>query len=189
MTMKIVVISGKMHSGKSFVAGILEREHGYRRLSFAQPLKDDLRHMGFTEAEIDSKGEWMRKLMQAYGQARRAQHPDYWSNRLVERLETELHYERQGLFNVHDEVRLVIDDMRFENEANALDTFNMQHTDVELFMIRLEREGYDRSMIPNAQDESETGLDHYDRFDMRCDIESGDLDGLRGVAHDIAGWR
>lgn len=183
--MKLIGISGKMHSGKSYVSDILTDKYGYRRLSFAGPLKDDLREMGFLDADIDQKPTWMRLLMQAYGQARRAEDPDHWVNRLLDQLQQELIRERAALFP--EESRIVIDDLRFENEADALRVWADKVPQVELHLVRLHREGYDRTDIPGARDTSETALDDYD-FDIFANVPSGDLSKLETAAHDIARW-
>ena len=81
------------------------------RVSFAAALKEDMLRLGFsyTDVHVD-KPEWMRNLLIAYGQARRAHDPDYWIDRLA------------GLVNKikheYPEVHtIVIDDVRFPNEV------------------------------------------------------------------------
>jgi hypothetical protein len=184
--MKLVAISGKMHSGKTYVADLLNRELGYRRLSFAQPLKDDVREMGFTEQEIREKEPWMRELLQVYGQARRAQDVDYWVNRMIARLRAEYHLDQTTLFS-YDEARIVIDDLRFENEADALRILAEETEGLDVLLVRLERVGYDRRNLPGAFDSSEMALDWYDH-DYYFNVMSGDLTGLQDVAYEIVRW-
>lgn len=115
--MRIVAISGKMHSGKTFISDTLVGVCNYRRLSYAQPLKDDVREMGFSWEDIREKPPWMRFLLQAYGQARRAQDPDYWVKRMEMRLRSSYTQKQLSMY-AQTPLCLVIDDLRFENEAD-----------------------------------------------------------------------
>lgn len=182
--MKIVALSGKMHSGKSYVAERLVEEYGFHRVSFAQALKDDIRDMYFYPKDIKEKPPWMRQLMQAYGQARRATNPDHWIHRVEERLD--YFVAQRDLFRT--EPLIVIDDMRFGNEMDALEDYGYSNEEVEVYFVRLERDGYDRSGIPGADEASETDLDDVPLVDWTQTwvIGSGDLEGLKFAADDIA---
>ena len=179
--MKMIALSGKMHSGKSYVADRLVAEHGYKRLSFAEALKDDVKQMGFFQSDIDEKPPWMRALLQAYGQARRAVDPDYWVTRMRMKIHGSYHYEQESLFS-YEEEKIVIDDLRFENEADMLVTMGEEYQGMAVKLVRLERVDYDRSGIPGADDASETALDDYPEFDHTLYIMSGDLPALRAAA-------
>lgn len=83
-----------MHTGKTTLADRLVEEHGYVRASFAAPLKRLAQEMG-----IDLRD---RAALQAFGHGIRQIDPDFWIRAFI------LEYE--------EEPRLVIDDMRYENE-------------------------------------------------------------------------
>lgn len=185
--MKIIGISGKMHSGKSWVSDRLQsRVPGLRRLSFAAPLKRDIIEMGFPQEDVTNKPPYMRRFMQEYGQARRAVDPDYWVTRLQHDIITSLREEQLPTLFGEDERLFVIDDMRFENEADMLR--NLTQRGVRVFLLRLKRKNYDRSNIDGADDISETALDDYPEFDLTASIPSGDLDGLFDVARALEDW-
>lgn len=169
----VVALSGRMRSGKSFVANHLVEHHRFQRLSFAQPLKDDIASMGFPQWAIEKKPDWMRLLMQAYGQARRALDPDYWVKQLMAEITNMEH--TTELFNDPDQVRVVIDDMRFQNEALALREWETQTRGVRL--LRLYRIG-DPGEVAHLNDQSEHDLDHYDNWDAIVQAGSGDTDTL-----------
>lgn len=182
--MKIVAISGKMHSGKSFVARHLVDRHGFKQLAFAAPLKQDLIDYGFPRDAVETKPGWMRQLMQAYGQGRRAVDPDYWSDRLRQYLDLCLEDEKETWWGP-DESCVVIDDMRFENEADMLLLFGEENPDVEVVLLRLERGDYSRTGLAGAEEISETALDEYPEFHYAYTVTSGDLYALRRIADRI----
>lgn len=183
--MNVIALSGKMHSGKSYVADRLVREHGYKRMGFAEPLKDDIREMGFKAENVLYKPGWMRTLMQAYGQARRAEDPNYWVKRLLMRLNAAYTTDRQTLFS-YQPTFIVIDDLRFPNEAAALKEWTRGHEGAHLLVARVHREGYDRTNLVGATEASETAMDGY-VFDLVLNAKSGDLDALDCHADYLAG--
>ena len=158
-----------MHSGKSTVANHLVDNHGFRRVSFAQPLKDDLLRMGFLQKDIDEKPSWMRRLMVAYGMARRAVNPNHW----VEIAEN---------FMGQEYGRVVCDDLRFPNEYEMLRRLSAQNDDTDVQIMRLMRLGYDREDIPGYDDDSETQLDNVKDWDIVLSAVSGDVPGLLQAA-------
>jgi hypothetical protein len=184
--MKIIAVSGKMHSGKSYLTDLLiERGLGHR-LAFAQPLKDDIRAMGFSQRDIDAKPPWMRKLMQVYGQAWRAVDPDHWVTRLTQQVHDQHRQEKlPTLFNMGERV-FFVDDVRFENEADAM--LNLKDRGIDVMLIRLMRVNYDRGDIVGSDDLSEMALDSYPDFDDIYHIQSGDLAGLVDIANDLEEW-
>lgn len=172
----VVALSGKMRSGKSFVANHLIEHHGFQRLTFAGPLKDDIRAMGFPEWAVQQKPDWMRLLMQVYGQAWRAIDPDHWVNQLlIDLRNASIDVQGDLLAGTNAERRFVIDDLRFRNEAQALREWETQTKDVKL--IRLYRLG-DPGKVAFTEDISETGLDHWENWDAIVQAVSGDLPGL-----------
>lgn len=184
--MKVIGISGKMQSGKTYVTDLLVDRGVGTRLSFAAALKDDIRKMGFIEEHIIAKPSWMRRLMQVYGQAWRAVDTDHWCHRLMDDLH-EKHRQEQLplLFPVGPQV-YIIDDVRFENEADAI--LNLRNKGIESRLIRLERRDYDRGDIVGSDDLSELALDDYPEFDMTYHVPSGDISGLVSVANSLEDW-
>ena len=176
--MKIIALSGKMHSGKSYISDRLVSKFDYRHVSFAEPLKADIASLGFSREAIAQKPPWMRALMVAYGQARRAEDQRHWVKKVIKDLDASY------LFS--PDMNIVIDDMRFVNEALALVEFSVD-AGVELRLVRLERLNYDRTGIPGANDDSERALDGYP-FSGLCNfsVESGDLLCLDGIADTLA---
>ena len=163
-----------MRSGKTYVANDLVETYGFQLMRFAGPLKDDIRAMDFPEAAIQAKPAWMRLLMQAYGQARRAVNPNHW----VEQLVRDLNNVRTMQLTAPrwaQVLPVVIDDMRFDNEARALRALNPDEFDVKL--IRLLRVG-DPGDVSHTSDVSECDLDHYEDWDAIQQTEAGDLFNL-----------
>lgn len=129
----IIGICGFAGSGKSTVADILEKNHGFKKLSFAGPLKD----------MVSSIFGWDREMLEGTTQESRQWREKvdpWWSDRLqyanltprliLQIMGTEVmraHYhsdiwiasmEKQLLDNNHN--RLVITDCRFPNEFKAI---------------------------------------------------------------------
>lgn len=113
----IIGITGHLGSGKTEVAGILI-EHGFVRQRFAQPLKDMLRAVGIGADYLDGAlkeepcpllgGASARHAMQTLGTewGRNLIHPDLWI--LIWRA------------RVKECSLVVVDDVRFPNEAEAI---------------------------------------------------------------------
>lgn len=133
MTM-LIGFCGRARAGKGMAADWLVRRHGYELVKFAAPLKDMLRVLGLTNAEIEGDlkekpcallgGKTPRWAMQALGTeyGRNLIDKDLWvrawANRLVP-------------------YRLVtVDDVRFPNEEAALHTMGG-------LLIEVRRDGTD----------------------------------------------
>ena len=161
--MKIVVLSGKMRAGKSYIANHLIENYGYTRISLAAPLKQEIRDLGFSETDIFDKPPWMRQLMIALGCARREVQPSYWIDRAMAAMIRHTDAGRD-LF--------VVDDCRFSNELEAFKTLKELHH--EVFFARVVRHGGPEPL----DDPSETELDEYEGFDAYIVARSGDLANL-----------
>ena len=146
----IVGLSGKMRAGKSVTAKALAEKHGFVNLSFATYLKEDVVAMGFDPEDVyHRKPPWMRALLQSYGQARRAQDPDYWLKKL-----------EASVAMCKPTTIFIVDDVRFPNEATYIEQMGT--------LIRLERDGYNNV----DTDLSETALDDWP-FDHTVYSEEG----------------
>jgi len=126
----IIGLIGYMRSGKTTAAGFLETMHGFQRVSFKDALVAEMKEnfpdllneiavgngyhqIGGVVPEPDiwelfkEKPPLMRALMQNYGtEVRRKDDPNYWIKRWIEGSEI------PG--------DIVVDDVRFKNEAEAV---------------------------------------------------------------------
>jgi len=121
-------LTGKKGCGKSSIARILRDNHGFEILSFATPIKDMLEAMGIEreklndpclkEKELPDFGKSPRQLMQLLGTefARDLIHPNIWIY-LMEK--------RMGEYK-----NVVIDDVRFRNEAQMIVGYDGQVIEV-----------------------------------------------------------
>jgi hypothetical protein len=131
----IIGLSGYAQSGKDTVANILVEKHGYRRIAFADPIRkllyemDPLVPKGYGEGVInyrlqdlvDSYG-WdkvkvdfpeVRRLLQELGVGARTLFGDtFWIN--------------EALYDVASDDKVVVSDVRFENEARWIQDFKGQ---------------------------------------------------------------
>jgi len=153
----IVALSGWKESGKSTVADYLVRTHKFRKLSFAAPLKAEVRRAGFCNVLAKPTPPHIRRLLQAWGQARRAEDPDYW----IRLMDAELN--QRSLFDEH----FVIDDLRFLNEYNYLHGRGAH-------MIRIQR----MNQRSEDTDISEHDLDDVP-FDWHFGAVYGDINSLQ----------
>ena len=149
----LVALVGKMHTGKSTMADALVRECGFTRLAFADPLKEVSAQMltvflSYMNDQTLRRPEWwsvtvemlnkqkgdpaIRKLLQLVGTelGRDWYGPDtIWIDLFRKRLHEKQTYEGT--------VRVVIDDCRFPNEADALKAMGFT-------IFRMERPELDR---------------------------------------------
>ncbi len=162
-----MALSGRMHSGKTTAATRLRETHGFRRVAFADPLKQDILAMGFPLEDVVEKPDWMRTLMQAYGRARRAINIDHW-----------IKAAEQQLLGSGEHAKIVIDDMRFPNEFDMLRRLG-ERADFDVWVGRITRLGYDYSKIPGSADYSEIALDRETDWDFTLQASTGDVHGIR----------
>lgn len=155
-----IAISGKMYSGKSTAARYIEEQYGARVISFARELKERLASIGVhRETLYSTKPEKVRKLMQLYGQVMRDQDPNIWVKlALLDIIENPAEI-------------VVIDDLRFTNEARMLREAGFK-------LIRVVRDDPQYNMDFDAPDLSEIDLDQWLDWDMIIHAQSGDLHAL-----------
>lgn len=118
----VIAISGAAGSGKSTAADYLVRMHGYERVKFAGPLKDMCRAIGMTESQIEGEhkerpfdwlqGKTPRHAMQTLGTewGRKCMGEHFWIGL----------WERAANDVLDGGGRVVVDDCRFANEADAV---------------------------------------------------------------------
>lgn len=180
----IVGFVGKKGSGKSTAAEFLEEEHGFTRHNFKDTLVAEIKHklplvlneivelMNWTEYEFNGSGDepWtvdrlfkekppvMRALLQNYGtEVRRADDPAYWVDAWGQ------------LASVLSEKDLVVDDVRFENEAQAI-------RDMGGCLIRIVKDSFDYPVVDAHASETEQDsiiVNH------EIKVKEGDLDKLK----------
>lgn len=120
MAVRLIGLTGKAGSGKDTVGTILCRSYNMYPSAFASPLKSALRAMGFPEPEDRNAKEavipgfafsW-RELAQTLGtEWGRARDPDLWLKLCMAKADDTIN-------NLGHKV--VITDVRFENEAAAI---------------------------------------------------------------------
>lgn len=151
----IVGVCGPKRSGKSTFADRLVERHEFVRVRFAEGLKNMLRALpGVTEEHTDGalkeepcdalSGATPRHVMQVLGTdcMRRLVHPEFWVNAWRARV-TELVAAGRR--------RIVVDDVRFPNEARAVHAFgrrqlivnNTEARSVVGEIVEIRREGHD----------------------------------------------
>jgi hypothetical protein len=117
----VVAFIGPAGCGKSTAAAHLV-ERGYTLLKFAHPIKEMLRVLGLEDRHLEGDqkevpcdllgGASPRRAMQKLGTewGRKLIHPDIWVNAWM----------REAVWRLQNGQRLVIDDLRYPNELDAV---------------------------------------------------------------------
>lgn len=143
-------LNGYAQSGKDTVAAFLVAEYGYRRIAFADRLKNFVVALfpSIAETVNDAGGDWekakedpnVRRVLQGVGEtARKEIFESVWIT--------------AAFSSIREGERIVVSDMRFPNEADALAAIGAT-------LFRIERPG----TKPINNHVSETALDRYDGF-------------------------
>lgn len=174
----IVGFVGKKGSGKSTAAEFLENEHGFMRVNFKDALVAELKHkmpllldeilnlvnyekavadMGTVNDLFVEKPPVIRALLQNYGtEVRRADDPEYWVDAW------------RNLVNVLDKTDIVVDDVRFENEAQAV-------RDMGGCLIRIIKEGEQQPVDTHASETEQDSI--VVNHDVK--VNAGEIDKLK----------
>lgn len=171
---KLIGLSGYARSGKDTVGDYLVKHYGFKRVSFAEPmrqallalnpclpngqyLEDVIEEYGWDGYKGSEQGDAIRRLMQRLGTevGRKQFGEDFWVDKASKLIDTYL----------WQDMNVVITDMRFVNEAKAIEALGGQ-------TWRIERDGV---VAANAH-VSETALDTYG-FDQLI-RNGGSLDEL-----------
>ena len=161
MSLPDIALMGRARSGKDTAAGHLVRHHGYRRLAFADPLKDMAleinplipaehgEHVPLRPLIEDAGWEYakvrypeVRRILQHVGQSIRDRDPDYWVSLLMRDVEA------AGWMGTP----VVVTDVRYPNEADALINAGFR-------LVRILRPSLPAQ--PAGEHESETALDGF----------------------------
>jgi hypothetical protein len=173
---QVVALTGAAGSGKTTAADYLIQHYGYQRVKFADPLKKMLRCLGLAESQIEgelkeSPIEWLddrspRYLMQTLGTE--------WGRHMVSR-DIWVSIWRNTVDSWVNDVpdgRVVVDDCRFANEAEAVRALGGR-------IIALHRPG---AGLPGRH-ASEAGIKGRD---LRVVVNDGDVPQLnQRVLHEL----
>ena len=130
--MKIIAFTGKYQSGKTTIANfIINYYTNVIKLSFAEPVKKIATEQFGWNGEKDTKG---RKLLQLIGtDVGREYNPNIWVEKMEINLKNEIYLEECK--NQDYDTIVVIDDARFDNEAELIKKWNS-------IIIEIIRPGY-----------------------------------------------
>lgn len=115
----VIGICGQARSGKDTIGDYLVKEYGFRKIAFADKLKQLLNNLFFLthnqlydgdakEAVDPHWGKSPRQLMQEVGDTMRNVHPEIWIKQVV-------HY-----VDAISDVDFVVSDIRYKNEFDAI---------------------------------------------------------------------
>jgi hypothetical protein len=175
--MCIIGLSGKAGTGKTTTADLLASMCDGQVTSFANALRDevsDLFHIpvdclrdssfkAMSQVPVGYRFLSARELLQWWGALRREFNPDYWVDQVI---------------GTADQDLLIIDDVRYRNEADAIKAAGG-------LLFRLEPHDQWRPGV-GAEHISETDLDNYMFFDKIYRPARG-LAHLTWVCRDIVG--
>lgn len=185
----LIGIAGRLQTGKDVIANRLIARWNFQRLGFADALKDEVRRRfrrtllafwsvfesdippanvaaedAVLELLIRTKPVVVRELLQEYGtEVRRADDPDYWVHKWCQRA------------SVNWERRLVVPDVRFDNEAKTIQRWG--------YLVKVVRPAASEAAYDHA---SETGVALWpdSAFDAVFD-NSHTLDHLEALVDDF----
>ena len=143
----IIGISGKMQSGKDTVADYLVKKYKFKRVAFADKLKEIAKDLFFWNGDKDNYG---RKLLQDIGMKMREVKTDVWVNYILRTLNNEDNREKD----------YIITDVRFMNEYELVKLGGN-------YMWRINRDIKREGDVNNHQ--SEIDLDNVTDFDAVID--------------------
>ena len=151
-----VAFVGEIGSGKTFTGNWLSKNYNYKIFSFAKGLKDIAR-------EYYNMKNKDRLLLQNLGDAMRSVDEDVFVKKTLRDIEE---YEKQN-----ENSRIVIDDLRFFNEYNAIK--NIQGSEFTIIRIKTTKKSETQKKGQNHYSEQQAC-----QLDAQYEINSGDFDGL-----------
>jgi dephospho-CoA kinase len=114
----VIGLCGKAGSGKSTVAQYLQENYGFERIAFADSLKEILLESGIVSPlDLVKKTPYARFLLQRIGTdvIRNQVDPNFWINKTLKKI---------GELIFKGKKNIVIEDVRFPNEAELINLFN-----------------------------------------------------------------
>lgn len=196
--MKVVLVSGKLQSGKNtFTDFLIDEVKKYKTIDFeyfAKPVKQECREVFKTlinylndlsikynikelhteeESWFEKKNEITRILLQTYGTDifRDKVDSNWWAKKLKNKI----------LKRTEDVI--VITDVRFKSEIETL--YSLEEHNIELIKIRIERNNFVRDDNPIHTHQSEIDLDDFENWDYVVENDNG-LDDLNSQAIQIS---
>lgn len=138
----LVAIAGRAGAGKSTIADILVRDHGFAKLSLADPIREIAELFGF-EIKKPYPIE-TRRALQAIGYTGRLIDKDIWVKMLIERVKL---LQSQGV------ARIVVDDVRFPNECALLKAFGFYIVKIKISEKELQKRMKEHYIPPHVESE------------------------------------
>jgi hypothetical protein len=131
----VIAFVGPIGCGKTTAANYLIETFGFHRLRFAGPLKAMLRALGLSEAEVDGDLKQAPCALLGYKTPRLAMQTlgTEWGREMIT-ADLWVRAWRKAFDELHAGVNVVIDDMRFPNEADAVRAATSLHK-----IVRIER--------------------------------------------------
>ena len=174
--MKLIGLVGRAGAGKTTVAEYLVEYYGFTRTAFGDPLKQMLLEAGMCSREElwGHKTERSRWLLQKIGTdiLRKQVDPKFWVRKTAENV--------HRLFDKG--FRVVIDDIRFPEEASMVKAFLREGC-----LIKLERIGH-VDVMAGTTHESESLVDTIEA-DHVIRADSGEVQKLLRCVEEIVGER
>lgn len=147
---RLLLLSGWKESGKDYIADILVKNFLFKKISFAEELKNQVSSLYKIDRNLldTQEGKKMvykenvtnRQLLIAYGEAKRKDDPFFWAKKVLNK--------------INDNQNTVISDWRFKEEHSFL-TKNLPNH--EIITIRILRHQINKSL----GDPTETSLDNF----------------------------
>lgn len=178
---QVIGLIGRMYAGKTTAAAYLAK-YGYKRLAFGDALKEMLIAAGMCTRDecYAAKTEHSRWLMQKVGTEifRRQVHPDFWVQRTAARL----------LKILAAGGRVVIDDIRFPNEARLVRAYLDKGLLVKLVRVNADGTPWSSGEGDACRHESEIAVDAIQADHTVCS-NSGDVDHIYTCIDNILATR
>ena len=144
----LIGLSGKQRSGKDTFADFLVELYGFKKVSFANPIKElAVNYFGLNPVEVyETKPEKVRIILQDIGKIGRKVDDLFWVKKTLDK------------FDNFDDIDVVVSDVRFINEAEYIKSKGG-------IIVRIESSRdirASRGLLTGENDISEIELDNYD---------------------------
>jgi len=192
MRIRIVGITGKQNSGKDTLASAFI-ENDFLKMAFADPLKDVIHRMFNIPKTVlwgpsENRDTHTRMILQTLGtDYARGIDPEVWIKRTTERIREVATRRRDPLERCvvplgDKELRIVVPDVRFSNEAEALRNFAP-----DAVLIRVHRPGSEEGKaVETCTHISETEMDTIPSEMYKYDLQNvGTLEEFQTAARDV----